>query len=70
MSEFVFPHHPPAEKGAHKSSLAGKRILQTDRVVSVAGGLGALECGAGAGCVDWSRGAGAVMIRLSGSAMM
>jgi hypothetical protein len=56
------------EKGAHKSSVAGKRTLRPDRVVSVAGGLGALECGAG--CVDWSRGAGAVTIRLSDSAMM
>ena len=61
MSEFVFPHHPHAEKGAHKSNLAGKRNLRPDRLVSVAGGLGALECGAGAG---------AVTLRLSGSAMM
>ena len=68
VSVFVSPHHPPAEKGTHTLNRAGKRARQPERVVSVAGGLSAVDCGAG--CEDCSGDARAVMVRLSDSNMM
>ena len=43
----IFPHLPLAEKVAHTLNRAGKRTRRPERVVTAAGGLGGLDCGAG-----------------------
>jgi len=58
----MFPHHPLAEKDAYTLNRAGKWMRRPERVVSAAGGLGALGCGAG--CDVCSGGARAVTVRV------